>query len=207
MSVWKVARLSRVSSLTGEPFPPDTEVVAALFGEEEDVGEDKVRGSGFVRKDYLASEVTDEMLAGAFCVWHTRTASPDPAEEKRLDLGMAREFLERLLREKDPERGPVMMTLALLLVRKRRLHLIDQKQDQLVLRWPKSTKDFTVPCPELTEADAEALQQDLLRLFDVQIEPPKARPAAEAEGAPESRTASEGAGDTAPEATGGAAAD
>ena len=32
MAVWKVARLGRVSSLTGEPLPPDTEVVTALFG-------------------------------------------------------------------------------------------------------------------------------------------------------------------------------
>ena len=32
MAVWKLQRLGRVSSATGEPFPPDAEIVTALFG-------------------------------------------------------------------------------------------------------------------------------------------------------------------------------
>ncbi|MDJ0973599.1 MAG: hypothetical protein QNJ98_04000 [Planctomycetota bacterium] len=167
MAVWKVQRLARVSALTGEAFPPDTEIVTALFGEEEEVGEDRVKGSGFVRKDFLAAEATDELLADAYCVWRTRTAPPNPEDERRLDLDMARAFLERLLEEKNPERDAVCMTLALLLIRKRRLNLEGQDETALRCRWPREKATFKVPAPVVTEADAEQLQQELTRLFDV----------------------------------------
>lgn len=170
MAVWKVARLNRVSSLTGEPFPPDTDVVAALFGDDEEIGEDRVRGSGFARRDFLASEATDEVLAGAYCVWRTRTPPPDPEEDRRMDLDMARRFLERLVTEARPDRAAVAMTLALMLARKRRLNLVDQRADALVCRWPRETETFEVPAPDVTEADAEHLQQEILRLFDIRIE-------------------------------------
>lgn len=167
MAVWKVARLGRVSSLTGEPFPPDITIVTALFGEEEERGEDKVRGSGFVRRDYLADEATEERLAGAFCVWHTRTPPEKPAAQRPLDLAMAREFLQRLLEEANPERAPVGLALSLLLMRKRRLRLVRQGDGWLEACWPGEKTPVRIPAPELTEADTEALEQEIQRLFDL----------------------------------------
>jgi hypothetical protein len=168
MAVWKLARLGTSSSLTGLPFPPDSEIVTALFGEEEEpAGEDRVRGSGFARRDYLAEEATPERLAGAFCVWRTRTPPARPAAERRLDMGMAREFLQRLLAEAREDRAAVCLALALLLLRKRRLHLVAERAGTLEVRWPRETATFSVPAPVLTEADAERLQQELLRLFDL----------------------------------------
>lgn len=164
--VWKVAKLARVSSVTGDVFPPDTPVVTALFGEEVE-SDDGIRGLGFLRKDFTADEATPERLAGAFCVWHTQTPPEKPAEERRLDLQLAREFLQRLLRENDPARAPVCMTLALLLVRKRKLNLIRQTDDHLVVRWPRETETFELPAPQVSAEDAEILQQDLLKLFDL----------------------------------------
>lgn len=188
MAVWKVARLGRVSSLTGEAFPPDTEVVTALFGEEEETGEDKVRGSGFARRDFLVSEATDERLEGAFCVWRTRTPPAKEEGEKRFDLGMAREFLERLLAEAREDRAAVCLTLALLLARKRRLVILDQDAEALTCRWPREKDTFAVPAPIVSEAEAETLQQDLMRLFDMEVP-------AEPEAAPDPGT--EGGGDEA----------
>jgi hypothetical protein len=167
MAVWKLQRLGRVSSRTGEPFPPDTEIVTALFGEEEEVGEDRVRGAGFLRRDYLAAEATDELLAGAFCVWRTRTPPAKAESERRLDLALAREFLERLLADGRPERASVCMTLALLLARKRRLVIVEQGAETLEVRWPRETDVFEVPAPAVSEADAELLQQELMRLFEI----------------------------------------
>jgi hypothetical protein len=166
MAVWKLARLARVSSLTGEPFPPETEVVTALFGEEEEQGEDKVRGTGFQRRDYLAAEATPELLSGAFCVWRTKTPPEQPGARRRLDLDLARDFLLRLLDEGDASRAPVQMALALLLVRKRRLRLVGQGAGWLELAWPREASTFRIPAPTLAEADAEALEQELQRLFD-----------------------------------------
>lgn len=167
MAVWKVSRLGRVSSLTGEPFPPDTEIVTALFGEEEESGEDKVRGSGFVRQDYRVDEASDELLASAYCLWRTRTPPEQPRGTQRLDLDMAREFLQRLLDDKNPEKAPVAFALALILIRKRRLRMLGQTEDRLEVSWPRQTETFHVPAPELTEADTEALEQELKRLFDL----------------------------------------
>lgn len=167
MTVWKVRRLGRVSSVTGDPFPPDTHVVTGLFGEEEEAGEDKVRGAGFSRRDYLVEEATPERLAGAFCVWRTRTPPEKPASARPLDLGMAREFLQRLLDRADEKRAPVGLALALILVRKRRLRLVRQGDGWLEAGWPKEKTTFRIPAPPLTEADAEALEQELQRLFDL----------------------------------------
>jgi hypothetical protein len=168
MSVWKVSRLGTVSSLTGNPFPPDTEVVTVLVGEEaEPAGDDKTRGAGFERRDYLAEEATPERLEGAFCVWRTRTPPAKPGEERRLDLGMAREFLLRLLAEGREDRAPVCLALSLLLLRKRRLVLVREGKESMEVRWPRETETFRVPAPPVTEADETALQQDLTRLFDV----------------------------------------
>ena len=169
MAVWKLQRLARVSALTGEPFPPDSEVVTALFGDDEETGEDRVKGSGFVRKDFLAEEATDEVLADAWCVWRTRTAPAKAEGPKRFDLGMAREFLQRLLSEGSEERAAVCLTLALLLARKRRLIITDQGVDTLTARWPREKVTFPIPAPQVSEAEAETLQQDLMRLFDMDV--------------------------------------
>lgn len=172
MAVWKVQRLGRVSSLTGEPFPPDTDIITALFGEEEELGEDRVRGSGFLRKDFLVSEATDALLAGAFCRWRTRTAPAQDEEEKRFDLGMAKEFLQRLLAEEREDRAPVCLTLALLLARKRKLAIEDQDAESLTCRWTGEKSTFVVPAPVISEADAEVLQQDIMRLFGFETPAP-----------------------------------
>ncbi len=169
MAVWKVARTTKVCALTGKPLPPDAAVLTALFGADEEVSEDKVRGAGFVRRDYLVDEVTPEALGdavkGAFCTWRSRTppAAPAPA---RLDLGLAREMLERLVAAADPSQGAVAMALALLLVRKRQLNLVTERPGTLVVRWPKTTETFEVPAVTVTEAEETSLQQELARLFE-----------------------------------------
>ena len=167
MAVWKIAKVGRVSSVTGSPFPPDTDVVTALFGQDADTSDDKVKGGGFARRDFLPEEAVPERLVGAYCVWRTRTAPEKPVSQRPLDLALAREFLERLLREGDEQKAGVAMALALLLVRKRRLSLVEQGERSLRCRWPKEDAVFEVPAPDLTDAEAETLQQELLRLFDL----------------------------------------
>ena len=57
-----------------EVWQPDRSAeLTALFGDEEERSEDKVRGTGFVRRDLLATEATPERLAGAFGIWRTKT--------------------------------------------------------------------------------------------------------------------------------------
>jgi hypothetical protein len=171
MATWKVARLSKVCAATGKPLPPDSPVVTALFdvkgAGEEDVTDDKVKGTGLARKDFLPEAATPEALAGAFCVWRGKTPPENPTKTLRLDLAMARDLLERLLAQDDPSRGPALLTLALLLIRKRRLALVAEREGRLTCRWPKETSTFDVPAPTITEAEEATLEQELLRLFEV----------------------------------------
>jgi hypothetical protein len=66
----------------------------------------------------------------------------------------------------EPERAPVMLALALLLVRKRQLHLVAEQDGVLTLRWPKTEETFTVTAPPVPEAEEERIQQELQRLFE-----------------------------------------
>lgn len=170
MSTWKVARLGKTCALSGKPLPPDTPVLAALFGEPEEVSEDKLRGTGLLRKDYLVDEVPADDLAraveGAFCTWRTRTPPENPAHQHRLDLGLARELLERMLASPDPDRAPVQLALALLLVRKRQLHLVSEADGVLTLRWPKGEGTFALPAVTVPEAEEARIQLELQRLFE-----------------------------------------
>jgi hypothetical protein len=185
MTTWKVARATKTCALSGRPLPADAPIVAALFGVAEEVSDDKVRGTGLARRDFLVDGNDPAALAsataGAFCVWHTKTAPEHPSKAHRLDLGLARELLERLRAEGDPAKASVLWTLALLLVRKRQLHLVQEHPapapadgtapvgspgGELEVRWPKEDATFRVPSVVVTEAEQESLQQEIARLFE-----------------------------------------
>jgi hypothetical protein len=171
MATWRVARANRVCALTGKPLGPGSTVVTALFGADEEVGEDKVRGTGLARKDFLVDgadpKALEAALSGCFCSWRTKVPPETGPKALRLDLGMARELLERLVAANDPARAPAALVLALLLARKRRVTVVAEKDSALVLRWPKEESTFSVPVVPVTEAEEESLQQELLRLFEV----------------------------------------
>ncbi len=197
MSTWKLARSSKVCALTGRPLEPGSSVVTALFGVEEEVSDDKVRGAGFVRKDFLVDGSTasadrtpeedapsaarptalpaavEGAIADAYCVWRTKIPADTGPKVPRLDVGMARDLLERIVTENDSARAAAAWTLAMLLVRKRQLTLVRERPASertagaLVLRWPKTESTFEVPSVVVAEAEMEQLEQDLSRLFEV----------------------------------------
>jgi hypothetical protein len=171
MTTWKVARLTKTCALSGRPLPPDAPIVAALFGLDEEVSDDKVRGAGLVRKDFLvegnAPDALDAAMKDAFCTWHTKTAPENPGKARRLDMGFAKELFERMRAEGDPTRAPVAWTLAMLLLRKKQIRLIAERDGEMELRWPGDDQpSFRVPVVVVTDAEQEALQQELARLFE-----------------------------------------
>ena len=171
MATWKVARSSKVCALTGRPLEPGASVMTALFGVEEEVSDDKVRGAGFVRKDFLVDEAEPAALAAAvadaYCVWRTKLPPDTGPRVPRLDVAMARDLLERIVLENDPARAAAAWTLAMLLVRKRQLALVAEKNGILVLRWPKMETTFEVASVVVPDDEMERLEQDLSRLFEV----------------------------------------
>jgi hypothetical protein len=170
MATWKVARRSRTSAASGLPIPAGSAVVTALYAAEgsaddDDVGEDRVRGTGLVRKDFLAEEATPQALEGAYCVWRSKAPEEAP-RPPRLDLAAAGELLDRLVADGAPARAGACLALALLLVRKRRLAIVSERDGVLVVRKPKEEATFEVPAPVLTEAEEVELERELARLFE-----------------------------------------
>lgn len=125
--------------------------------------------TAFSRKDFCAACFDDAAKRGEPFSWWTSVV-PTPQEKKAVfDVGVAREFLVRLLREDAPERASLRYLLALLLMRKKAVKVGDQfvkdGVDVMVLSVPPDEAVFEVPCLEIDEAEATKLRDELGRLF------------------------------------------
>lgn len=176
MSEFKIARRAQVCAISGRPFEPGDTIVSVIHEEPQ----------GFVRRD-----VREEHLAtieGApFCVFRTEQPPPPPPA-RRIDYGLAQEFLDRLLREAEPAREPLVYALTLLLSRKRRVKILETRHlpegDLLDVSIPRAEEDerVNVRAPRLSPEQETALQQELARLFNFEAaeapEPPPPAPPA-----------------------------
>lgn len=176
MSEFRIARRAQVCAVSGRPFEPGDVIVSVIHEEPQ----------GFVRRD-----VREENLAaieGApFCVFRTKQPPPPPPA-RRLDYDLAKEFLDRLLREADPAREPLVYALVLLLSRKRRVKILETRRlpegELLLVAIPRAEEDEVaqIRAPRLSPEQETALQQELARLFNFEsgevAEPPAPLPPA-----------------------------
>ncbi|MCK6459711.1 MAG: hypothetical protein L6Q95_07420 [Planctomycetes bacterium] len=174
MSDFRFARRAPVCAVSGKPFEPGDVIVSVIHEEPQ----------GFVRRD-----VREENLAAIrgepFCVFRTKQPPPPPPA-KRIDYELAQEFLDRMLREADPAREPLVYVLTLLLARKRRVRIQKTKRlpegDLLEVAIPRAEEDeiVHVRAPRLTPEEEVALQREIARLFNFDTgeatEPPAATP-------------------------------
>ncbi len=117
-----LGRCSGVCALTDTPLEAGRPIVAVLC--EADAAE---AGSlGLVRRD-VAAEAWDAggRPEGVVCFW--RSSVPASNEERRpLDEGLLLDLLRGLAEETDPARDDLRLVLALVLLRRRRLRLVDR---------------------------------------------------------------------------------
>jgi len=146
---------------TGE-FAPGAEVVSAIYAS----------GETFERRDWCGPCFQDAARRGSPFSWWSGVV-PEPEKKKAVfDLGVAKEFLQRLLREGDPSRESLRYLLTLLLLRNRVVVLVGQERgetgDVLTIRVPPDEDTLhEIPCPELDEAETERLRDELGRLFEL----------------------------------------
>jgi hypothetical protein len=172
VSDFKIARRAPVCAVSGRPFEPGDVIVSVIHEEPQ----------GFVRRD-----VREEHLASIggtpFCVFRTRQPPPPPPA-RRLDYDLAREFLDRLLREADPAREPLVYALVLLLSRKRRVKIVETRRlpegELLLVAIPRTEEDEVVQirAPRLSPEQETTLQQELARLFNFDSGDPEPPPPA-----------------------------
>ncbi len=170
MNEFKITRRAQACAVSGKPFEPGDTIVSVIHEEPQ----------GFVRRDVREEHLAS--IAGApFCVFRT-VEPPPPPPARRIDYELAQGFLDRLLREADPAREPLVYALTLLLSRKRRVKILETRHlpegDLLLVLIPRAEEDerVNVRAPRLSPEQETALQQELARLFNFEsaeaAEPP-----------------------------------
>lgn len=156
---WRIGKKGQACGACGKPFPFEVPFHSVIH----------VEGEGFARRD-LCEACFAAAPVPPFSHW--RTAIPRPEDGRRtFDLGLAAEFLRRLGAEGDRERAPLAYLLALLLVRKRAVRLLDLPGDE---HGPRARVEFhdgreavEIAAPPLNEDQIPALRDQLGRLVEV----------------------------------------
>jgi len=172
-SAWKTGHRGQGCGACAGEFVPGALVVSALFepapagGAEPDFED----APPFSRTDFCGDCFDGEADTGAPFSWW-RFVVPAPEEKKAtFDLGVAREFLQRLLGQDDPERASLRYLLTLLLMRKRVVKVTEQFSDErgdvMSIRFPPADTLHEVVCCELGEDETESLREQLGELFDL----------------------------------------
>jgi len=175
MADYKLGRRAPECAATGNPFQEGEEIISAIFS-----GEDE----GFERRDYSVSGF--EGVTGYHSYW--RAQIPVTVEdERKLDYDLAFEFFQRLRRDDEEQTAPLVYLLALLLGRKRRIKLKGFGRGKggetlkVVVAGDEEDEALELPVPDLGEDDAGRLQDDLNRLFGIEVPEPEADAEGEAE--------------------------
>ena len=173
---WRVPRRARLCAISGRELAPGDRVVSELFD----------RGDSFERRDRLDDVAPPPNEVAPFSRW-SFVVPPEPERRPGVDLDLALRFLRDLLAENDPERHPLAQVLSLLLVRKRRLKVVDRGTSDTGVRVVRvavaaleEDEILEVPDPRLTPEVVAAVTREVNALFGFE-EPPGVPPAGEHE--------------------------
>lgn len=158
---WRIGRRGGACAGCAKDFLPGTEAVSALYE----------AGPTFERRDWCGPCFQDAARRGAPFSWWSATV-PEPERKKAVfDLGVAREFLQRLLRDSDPGRASLRWLLTLMLMRKKAVVVEGTEQqggaEVMTVRIPPSDDVHEVRAVEIDEQETERLREELGRLFQL----------------------------------------
>lgn len=159
---WKIGRRGAGCAGCAQPFAPGGEAVSAIYD----------GAQGFERRDYCGPCFQAPEKRGSPFSWWSAVV-PEPEKKKAVfDLGVAKEFLQRLLREQDPERDSLRYLLTLMLLRKKSVVLLGQETgaagEVMTIRVPPDEENVhQVRVVELDQAETERLRDELGRLFQI----------------------------------------
>jgi len=112
---------------------------------------------------------------GFFSFWKTRIPEPEPDTRtgpRLLDFGRLMQLFEHLADASDVQAQRFRYVLALVLMRKRRLRILDARRtagggEALTLREVGSGRQFTVTSPRLTEEEIRSVAARLRDILDM----------------------------------------
>jgi hypothetical protein len=147
---------TRTCAATGRPLHPGDRVFSTLTYEE----------GQLVRRDFSA-EAWHGPPAGCLAHWVSRVPAHSQKRRLTFDDELMMECFERLAEETDWQKIQLRYVLGLLLMRRRRLRFADVKhvgsETRLILSCPRTNLSYEVVDPQLTEADIQRVQDELIR--------------------------------------------
>ena len=164
--LWKFARRAGACAACGHALAAGAEAVSAIYAGDGAAG----AADAFQRRDFCGPCFQDAARRGSPFSWWSAVV-PEPEKRKAVfDLGVAKEFFQRLLRDDDPSRASLRYLLALMLMRKRAVVLVGQERTErgevMTVRVPPDEDELhEIPCVEVDEAETERVREDLGRLF------------------------------------------
>lgn len=158
MTEYQIQANTRRCSVSGRELKPGETYYSVLLQE----------GGGLVRRDYGAESWTGP-VTGAFGFWTGRVPAEGASRRPPVDDEVLLECLQRLQNETEPGRVNFRYVLALLLLRRKKLRLLEAKMDNgaeiLVLQTVSTRERMTVANPGLSDAEIEAVQGEVLDML------------------------------------------
>ncbi len=150
---------TRVCAATGRPLVAGERVYSALTDE----------AGGFVRRDY-AADAWPGPPAGAVAHWAGRVPAPHAPKKPTFNEELLLDCFHHLAVRPETDRAAFRYVVALLLMRRKRLKFEDARTvpdgaSVLVLRDAKGGGRHEVVDPRLTDAQAEAVQDEVFGLL------------------------------------------
>jgi hypothetical protein len=149
---------TRRCTRTGRELRPGEKVYTVLLDED----------GKFVRTDY-SSEAWQGPPTNAFSFWCGRVPDAEQPRRLRIDDDLLMDCLQRLDGQVEPARVNFRYVVALLLMRRKRLKFDEVRkqggQEALVLRCARTGNRHTVPIPQLTEEEMQAVQDEVFKVL------------------------------------------
>lgn len=157
---WRITKSRGACSRCGEEFAANRVLFSGLKEEEGEL----------TRRDFCP-DCWEQDDAGFFCFWRTRR--PEAEQKQTVDTDLMLEFFDRLDRPDTEKKGALRFVLALYLMRRKELKLLQVERDgggeSLVLQRRSSGGKARVANPGLTEEQIQETAAHLGHLLNADL--------------------------------------
>jgi len=163
LSDWNIKRKTDGCNGCNRRFEENEEYFSILYD----------RNAEFIREDYCLDCWPSRDREGAFSFWKTRMPTKEEETKKLVDDAVILNFFLRLENETEERKKDFRYVLALLLMRKKKLKLLNVKREEdeeiLVFNCPAESRDFEVAVRNLSEEQIQQLTEQVGQILNVKL--------------------------------------
>ena len=157
---WEIKRSSNGCILCNKAFLEEEEYYSALFDE----------SNIFIRKDFCTLCWDKGKEEGLFSFWKTKVPKNDKSPQPVINMDVLLDVFKRLEGNVETNQRNLRYVLALYLIRKRVFKLKSlkkqDKEESIVLYYPKEDREFNVLNLNLKEEEVEAITAEMYQLLN-----------------------------------------